>query len=818
MIDVASGKVPAHPLAAQLRSLSQVCAALVGAIGIAVLLGWSFDIPFLTQLSRDWVSMKANTALCFVLCSVALTASQEAFASSRLARRVAVAAAGSVCLIAALTLAEYALGRSLGIDQILFTEPAGTVGTFAPGRMALSTAIAFLVIGLSTIWLPRSSGPGLQLYEIGGAVVGSLAGQTLLGYLVGAEMSIGAGAYTRMAMHATLAFLCASTSLLAIRPNNGWAHILTDTGSAGKIARRLVPAVAAVPIAAGLLAFLGKEAQLYDATYGGTLWVVLVCVLLASVVTVLARRLGTATDAKVRVTEALAQSEEKLRATVTGIREAVITLDADHVVRLWNHGAEQLYGWSAPEAIGRSVREFMIFANASEGPTAAFGPLTADGRGEVEFDARHRSGRVVHVDMSVAPLRDGSGKVTGYVSVHRDVTERKDLQAKLAVAERMASIGMLAAGVAHEINNPLAYTLSNITFASEGLRTVLHDLGPAATQSAHVAEALAALVEAQEGGERVRVIVRDLKTFARGDDSLATRVDIHRVLESSLNLAANEVKHRAQVLRDFGAVPPVNASESRLAQVFLNLIVNAAQAIREGDAAANQIRVRTRVAPSGQVQVEISDTGSGMSPEVRARIFDPFFTTKAVGVGTGLGLSICHGIVSALGGEIQVESQLGVGTTMRVLLPAAEFSAASPVAAEPTLSASEGRVLIVDDEAFVAKSLARVVGKGPQVEILTSAREALDLLQTGQRFDVILCDLMMPTMTGMELHAAIQQLDPAQAGRLVFVTGGAFTQEAQAFLEKMADRRLDKPFDVKAVRGMMRTFLTPRTQSGDRRG
>ena len=811
MTDVAPAKLPAHPLVAQLRSISQISAALVGAVGVVVLLGWYLEVPFLTQLSRDWVSMKANTALCFVLCSIALSASQEAYAASLPARRVAVAVAGWVVLIAVLTLAEYALHRSLGIDQLLFSEPAGTVGTSAPGRMHLATALAFLSIGLSILHLPRASGAGIHAYEIAGAAIYALAAQTLLAYLVGADMTVGAGIYTRMAVHSAVAFALAAAALMCLRPRQGWASVLTDSGGGGNLARRLVPAVAAVPIFGGLLAFLGEGAGLYDASFGGTLWVVLVCGLLSSVVTVLARRLGAATDARGQATDALAESEQKLRATVTGIREAVISTDADRNVTLWNQGAEQLYGWSAAETVGRPIHAFLTADDAQGSGIPPLDSLADTGRAELIFSAHSRSGRAIHVDMSMATLRDGHGKLTGYVSVHRDVTERKDMQAKLMVAERMASVGMLAAGVAHEINNPLAYTLSNITFASSSLRSVLHNLGPAAAQSAGVAEALAALVEAQEGGERVRVIVRDLKIFARGDDSVSSRVDIHHVLESSLNLASNELKHRAQVQREFAAVPPVNGSASRLGQVFLNLIVNAAQAIREGDADANLIRVRTSLTSGGQVQVEICDSGAGMSPEVRAHIFDPFFTTKAIGIGTGLGLSICHGIVSGMGGEIQVESELGVGTTMRVLLPAAKVSVALPIAAEPTVAADAGRVLIVDDEAFVAKSLARVVGKGPRVEVLTSAREALDLLQAGQRFDLILCDLMMPSMTGMELYAAVLQLDATQAARMVFVTGGAFTQDAQDFLETMAGRRLDKPFDVAAVRSMIRAFLAPRT-------
>ena len=229
------------------------------------------------------------------------------------------------------------------------------------------------------------------------------------------------------------------------------------------------------------------------------------------------------------------------------------------------------------------------------------------------------------------------------------------------LADRMASVGTLAAGVAHEINNPLAFILANVEFALAELRG----------RGGRATEVLRALGEARDGGLRVREIVRDLKAFSRAGRGGQRAVDLRRVLQSALGLAQNEIRHRARLEVDVGDIPPVMGSEHRLGQVFLNLLINAAQAIPEGRAAENVVRAITATAPDGRALVEISDTGTGIPPDVLPRIFDPFFTTKPVGVGTGLGLSICHGIVSGLGGEIHVESTLGRGTTFRVLLAAA---------------------------------------------------------------------------------------------------------------------------------------------------
>jgi signal transduction histidine kinase len=236
------------------------------------------------------------------------------------------------------------------------------------------------------------------------------------------------------------------------------------------------------------------------------------------------------------------------------------------------------------------------------------------------------------------------------------------------LADRMASVGTLAAGVAHEINNPLAFILANLEFA-------IGELGDAGAS----AEVSPALTEARAGPLRVREIVRDLRAFSRAEPGGSEVVDPRSVLQSAIGLAQNEIRHRARLDVDAGEIPLVVASERRLGQVLVNLLINAAQAIPEGRAAENVVCATTGTAPDGRARIEISDTGSGIAPELLGQIFDPFFTTKPVGVGTGLGLSICHGIVAALGGEIQVESAAGKGSTFRVLLP----PAIEPDAREP---------------------------------------------------------------------------------------------------------------------------------------
>jgi signal transduction histidine kinase len=382
--------------------------------------------------------------------------------------------------------------------------------------------------------------------------------------------------------------------------------------------------------------------------------------------------------------------------------------------------------------------------------------------------------------------------------------EQRKLHERLLISDRMASVGTLAAGVAHEVNNPLATICGNLELMAKTLGDLVAEPGC----DGRLEEVVDELRDARESAERVRLIILDLKIFSRApDEERRGPVDVHRVLDSALRMARNEIRHRARLVKEYGTVGPVAANEARLGQVFLNLIVNAAQAIPEGRAEHNVVRVVTGLDAAGRVSIEVRDTGAGIARETLPRIFDAFFTTKAIGVGTGLGLSICHRIVRGLGGEIEIESEPGKGTAVRVLLPPSGGSPERPRAPSPATPVTpvlrRGRLLIVDDEVLFAKAVARSIAHEHDVELAGSAGEALERLRAGQRFDVIICDLMMPQMTGMELHAEVVRLAPEQAARIVFVTGGASTEGARAFLEDVPNQRLEKPFEAHQLRAVL---------------
>jgi len=418
---------------------------------------------------------------------------------------------------------------------------------------------------------------------------------------------------------------------------------------------------------------------------------------------------------------------------------------------------------------------------------------------------RRADGSVMRVDVSVSMMQVGDVSVR--VALVRDVSAGFRAQAQLQQTERLAAVGTLAAGVAHQLNNPLAYVLANINFLAEEipefLRETTGDLDAAQTERLN--DLLSAMSDAREGAERVARIVRDLRTFSRMEDERRELLDVHALLDSACVLVESELKNRGRLVKAYGVIPPVEANPSRLAQAFLNLLLNAAQAIPEGQPASNEVSVRTYTdEDDGMVVIEVHDSGIGMSQAVQARIFDPFYTLKPVGEGTGLGLTTCLAIIHHMCGSISVDSDDGHGATFRVKLPAAARSEKRETASVPPAAVTRQRILIVDDEVTLLSSLRRALARDVDIKLASSADEALALLASDDRFDLVLCDIMMPEVNGIELYESVSRIHPKLRERFVFMTGGAFSTSTRQFLDSTELPRLDKPFDVRELRRILR--------------
>jgi signal transduction histidine kinase len=379
--------------------------------------------------------------------------------------------------------------------------------------------------------------------------------------------------------------------------------------------------------------------------------------------------------------------------------------------------------------------------------------------------------------------------------------ERRKIQEQLLISDRMASVGTIAAGIAHEINNPLAVVLWNL----ELLRDDLAGAAAAPDSRRLVAEAM-------DAGERVRGIVADMRTLSRTPASRSAPVDLTRAIDRALQIAAGTVKHRARIVRDYQPVPTVLADESKLVQVLINLLTNAADAIppdRHGDGC---ITVGTRTTEDGKVVAWVRDDGVGIPSDIRDRVFDPFFTTKDVGVGTGLGLSISHNLVTSMQGRLELASEPGRGTTASVILEAAAADEPARRSSEtiPALKARrKARILVIDDEPAIGTVAARLLGRNHDVQAVTSGAAALARLEGGQRFDLILCDVLMPGMTGLDVHARLRASYSDQADRVVFMTGGV-SQESRDAAARLSATVLDKPLNARALSAFIDDFLASR--------
>jgi signal transduction histidine kinase len=399
--------------------------------------------------------------------------------------------------------------------------------------------------------------------------------------------------------------------------------------------------------------------------------------------------------------------------------------------------------------------------------------------------------------------------------------EQRRIRARLAEAERLASLGTLAAGAAHEIANPLSFTVANLGTIDEQLARMAQlldqlprgagELDSTVVKGLHdtLDDVRDLLADGRVGAERVSRVVRNLQSIARRQEEPHRPVDLAKVIESSITLAWNQIRHRARLVKEIAPLPPVQGSEYRLGQLLVNLLLNAAQAIHEGSAQTNQIRVAARVSEASVV-VEVEDSGEGIAPETRARLFEPFFTTKPGGVGTGLGLSICQSVLIEHAGTIEVESELGRGSLFRVVLPVGEQGATQPAAARAAVvqPGRRGQVLVVDDEPQLAWAIKRLLDSEHEVVAVTHGREALDRMAAGQRFDVIVCDLTMPYMNGEELYREVERrYGTAMASRILFVTGGTLSDQSSSFLEESQNPRLYKPFEADELRAHVRKLL-----------
>jgi len=555
---------------------------------------------------------------------------------------------------------------------------------------------------------------------------------------------------------------------------------------------------------------------------------------------------GAVASALGDVLDRLVSQRAMLEAQNEASDDGILTLGLDGQVLAHNRRLRQQWALPPEALVGVSWPSVLARVQPLLGaplPPWLQGPSPASPSSEsVVHELACLDGR--RVELHAAPVRAPNGAPLGLCLTFRDVTAERqaearvknlnaELEARVAIrtgelaganaelanrleelqrtrdqlvqADRAIAVGRLAAGVAHEINNPLAYVVANLKFVQENLPAAVAEAERPAPGAPEVSleELRSALADASGGTARVARIVKDLKAYSRPTAEQRVPTSLADAMEASLAMASHELRHCASVVRDFRPAPLVFVDPVRLSQVFLNLLLNAAQAIPPGAADRHQVTVVVGRGEDGWPFAEVRDTGHGIPEDVRRRIFDPFFTTKPQGQGTGLGLSVSLGIVSGLDGRIEVESQPGHGATFRVVLPPGPQAGAAPAGPALTPPPRPGRLLVLDDEPIIGAAVRRMLSGALEVEVATCPRAALERIAAGEWYDHILCDLMMPVMTGMQFEAEVARVAPEQAERMIFMTGGAFTEAAAAFAERHGARCLDKPLDPDLLRSAL---------------
>lgn len=478
-----------------------------------------------------------------------------------------------------------------------------------------------------------------------------------------------------------------------------------------------------------------------------------------------------------------------------GVESAARVLDSDpdvHVVlctaypeRGWRHRVEQLPGRDRVLVLKKpfDIVEVQQLASALC---------------EKWLHSQRNRARLHDLERSVTAQQGALAAAADHL--RQEIATRAVVESRLRKAERLEGLGRLAAGLCHEINNPLSY----IVTSTELLHDELGELGdsvPAPTQQ-ELAQLLSAI---SVGASRITRLVRNIRMFARHSESAAEVVELDQTIATAVSMIQPQLLPHVEITVDTTRAVPVRGRRFELEQVLINLVENALHAMAEQRDPVPRVVITARPAGPDALSIDVADSGPGIDATIIDQIFDPFFTTKPVNKGTGLGLSICHTLIADMGGAIDARNGPERGAVFTVTLPVAQRMRPTLVSSAPsavaTMVARRGTILVVDDEPLMLTMLERVLHPHT-VTCCSNARAALALCQA-EAFDLILCDVMMPGINGWELHRLLAQAHPGLEERVVFITGGALLDDVREQLGRVPNRIFEKPFDSNELRAFV---------------
>jgi PAS domain S-box-containing protein len=692
------------------RVIARAAAVTVVGVALLVIFGWAGDFEALRSIVPGRVSMNPVTAIGFVLAASALwvLCGIEEGPGWR-SRQVAHLLGLLVLLVGLQRLIGYVTGWPFVLDRALFHDKLGT------NRMAPNTAACFVLIGAGLMLLDSDYGrrrmrPSVWLALMPGAV-GLLA---IAGYVYGVAQLSTLKDYIEMAFPTAGCFVALSAGLLCARPGKEPVATLVSRTAGGQTARRLLPVAFVSPLVLGWLRLEGQRRGLYSTEFGVALFAVVLLALFVTMVYVSGRSLAKAEMRRRATEDMLAASEAFYHTLVETLPQNIFRKDLQGRFTFANNGFLAEIGKSLPELRGKTDFDFFP-RDLAERYRRDDQDVVRTGKPFETVEAHVKpTGEKIYVQVIKTAVYDDRGKVIGTQGMFWDVTEKKrseemleeknrqleaaaaaeraarealeQAQGQLVQSEKLAGLGQMVAGVAHEINNPLSFVGNNVVVIQRDVAALrrLIDLYKQADGSippdlrAQIAEleeqidlpyTLSNLdglfSRSRDGLRRIQQIVKDLRDFARLDESELEAVDLNAGIESTLNIVQGHAKRKhVKLVPQLGPLPLVTCYPAKVNQVVMNLVTNAIDASRD----EADVFIRTRGDERG-VEIEVEDTGCGIPEPVRKKIFDPFFTTKPPGEGTGLGLSISYGIVRDHGGKIEVQSEAGKGSKFKVWIP-----------------------------------------------------------------------------------------------------------------------------------------------------